>query len=105
MAKIYDLQRYTVVSGDVITLPLNSNRVGDVAAEDLIVQTDADIPFTAEGSVDGSNFQSLKLLDVANYNLLSAATVEGVYSIAPSGYSIVKLTFTGAGTLSVKLLK
>lgn len=98
--KIINVETLTVAQNGVYELALTKNQPGDTVVSEVYFDTTA--AFTLQGTVDGTTWRSLKVVNMGTLEKADSAAANGYYMVPGSGLKALKLTAGGAGTVVVK---
>lgn len=101
--KIISNSKHTVSNGEVLTLTLNKGNQGDVSVSETYIRTLSNIGFTVKGFLkDDANGVACKVLDIANYSIVSTVTNAGIYQVLSAPYQKLEITFGGSGDVVIE---
>lgn len=100
--KIIDLK--TIEATGTVEIGLTSNKQGDAAVQEVIVQTVTDNPFTVSAYVADEEPTEVKVIDMAKIAVAENTDTAGVYMIVADGYKKLDIKFAGSGIAVIKKL-
>ena len=100
--RVIQVLKETVAANQVLALNLCGNKEGDTVVGDVYLDIQDTMGVVTEGSVDGSNWYELKVIDMAKYQIKSGISDKGYYMIPASGLAKIRFTFDAAGDVVIK---
>lgn len=100
--KIINVIEKTALANDSIILDLCSNTQGDTVVGDIYLDAHNDVEIAVHGSVDGTHWHKIKVVDMANYSVVPTIAGIGYYMIPAAGLAKVEFKFTEAGRVTIK---
>jgi len=100
--RIIKVEKFTATSGNDILLELCDNKMGSTVVGEIYLQTTTALPFTVKGTVDGTNYELIKVFDMAAMQATSSVTTKGIFMLNAAGYKSIIIVPTGSGDITVK---
>lgn len=101
--KIIKIEKIEVDSdAKVYTL---ANQAGDTIVKEIYIQTPSNVGVAVTGAMVDQEEIALKLVDMANLTVVESGESAGVYCVESAPYESIKMTFTGSGDVTVKMVK
>lgn len=101
--KIINVEERTLNYGTNEVIDLCKNEAGNTVVGEVYFQTVSAVGFSVQGTVDGTNYQAIKLFDLGNMIAISAATSAGVFMVNAAGYKAIKVV-PGESVANSKLI-